>query len=122
MIAPNPVVLMTRTIFALLSAIAVLVGIQYTAIRAEALSTSAEVSSLRLTLADVHARQAVDTEHARQIDESLAEIHRRLLVIDAKLTQISEAVAVLADRSRHGNAPVPASLSATIGERRSANR
>lgn len=122
MVAPNPVILMTRTIFALLSAIVVLVGIQWAAIRADALATSAEVSSLRVTLADVHARQEVDAEHARQIDESLTEIHRRLLVIDVKLTQISEAVAVLADRSRHTDAPVPTSLSATINERRGANR
>jgi hypothetical protein len=99
----SPVI--SRVIFALVSAIGVLVGIEYNSMRSDALATAQDVAALRQKMAQMEAYESTAVEHARQDDEILSEVERRLEAIDGRLTTIGEEVAVLADRATRADAP-----------------
>jgi hypothetical protein len=93
----SPIV--SRVIFALVSIVGVLVGLEYNSIRSDALATAHEVAALHQKMARTDAYESTAAEHARHDDELLAEMERRLETIDGRLTTIGEEVAVLADRA-----------------------
>lgn len=97
----------TRVIFGLLSAIGVLIGIQYSSIREQASATTADLASLRYSATQMETRQQVAEERAKRADESFIEIQRRLETIDTRLADIAEEVAVLADRASRPASPRP---------------
>ena len=89
----------TRVIFGLLSAIGVLIGIEYSSIRSETAGTAADLAAMRHSMAQMETRQQVAEERAKHADDGFVEIQHRLEAIDARLAGIGEEVAVLADRS-----------------------
>src|SRR5713226_7219669 len=89
----------TRVIFALLSALGVLIGIQYNSMRADAVAGASEVAAIHRRLVVVEGTEQVAEDRARRTEESLAEIQRRLVVIDTRLSELAMQVAVLGDRS-----------------------
>ncbi len=89
----------TRVIFGLLSAISVLIGIEYSSMRSEAADTAADLAALRHSMTQMETRQQVAEERAKHADDGFVEIQHRLETIDARLAGIGEEVAVLADRS-----------------------
>jgi chromosome segregation ATPase len=89
----------TRIIFSLLSAVGVLIGIEYSSIRSEAAGTAADLAALRHSMAQMETRQQVAEERTKHADDGFLEIQHRLEAIDARLAGIGEEVAVLADRS-----------------------
>ncbi len=101
----------TRVIFGLLSAIGVLIGIEYTSIRAQASATAVDLASLRRSVAQMETRQQVAEERSKHADDGFIEIQRRLETIDARLADIREEVAVLADRASRSNLGSPQPLS-----------
>lgn len=90
---------MTRVVFGLLSAIGVLIGIEYSSLRSEAAGTAADLAALRHSMAQMETRQQVAEERTKHADDGFVEIQHRLAAIDARLADIGEEVAVLADRS-----------------------
>jgi chromosome segregation ATPase len=101
----------TRVIFGLLSAIGVLIGIEYTSIRAQASATAADLASLRHSVAQMETRQQVAEERSKHADDGFIEIQHRLETIDARLADIREEVAVLADRASRSSVNSPQPLS-----------
>jgi hypothetical protein len=89
----------TRIIFALLSAIGVLIGIEYSSIRTQASATVADLASLRYSVSQIETSQQVAEERGRRMADNFVEIQHRLEAIDNRLADIGEEVAVLADRS-----------------------
>ena len=108
-VVPSPWTI-TRVIFGLLSAIGILIGIEYSSIRAQASATAADLASLRRSVAQMETRQQVAEERAKRADDGFIEIQHRLETIDARLADIGEEVAVLADRAgRPATSPRPLS-------------
>jgi len=103
-VAPSPWTT-TRVIFGLLSAIGVLIGIQYSSIREQASATAADLASLRYSVTQMETRQQVAEERAKRADEGFIEIQHRLETIDTRLADIAEEVAVLADRASRSASP-----------------
>lgn len=100
----------TRIIFGLLSAIGVLIGLEYSSIRTQASATTAELANLRDSVAQIETREQVTEERSKRADDGFIEIQRRLETIDTRLADISEEVAVLADRAGRAT-PAPRPLS-----------
>ena len=98
-VAPPSPSTTTRIIFGLLSAIGVLIGIEYSSIRAQASATAADLASLRYSVSQMATSGQVAEERSRRTADNIAEIQHRLEAIDARLADIGEEVAVLADRS-----------------------
>jgi len=95
----------TRVIFGLLSAIGILVGIEYSSMRAQATATASDLVTLRRSVAQMETRQQVAEERAKRADDGFIEIQHRLETIDARLADIGEEVAVLADRAGRPGPP-----------------
>jgi len=99
----------TRVIFGLLSAIGILIGIEYSSMRAQATATGADLATLRRSVAQMETRQQVAEERAKRTDDGFIEIQHRLETIDTRLADIGEEVAVLADRAGRPTPPRPLS-------------
>jgi len=76
-----------------------LIGIEYSSIRAQASATAADLASLRYSVSQMATSGQVAEERSRRTADNIAEIQHRLEAIDARLADIGEEVAVLADRS-----------------------
>jgi chromosome segregation ATPase len=88
-----------------------LIGIEYTSIRAQASATAADLASLRHSVAQMETRQQVAEERSKHADDGFIEIQHRLETIDARLADIREEVAVLADRASRSSVNSPQPLS-----------